>query len=56
MLAPSTVEAEDSDKAEGSVNERPMDSDDIQANIESIIRPTDSADGKYIISFLLHIS
>lgn len=46
VIAPGTEEAEETAQTEGATNERPMDPDDIQANIESIERPKGVIEGK----------
>ena len=48
LLAPGTEDAEEAANQEGPTNEREMDPEDIQANIDSIIRPTDASEGKHI--------
>ena len=46
LLAPATEDAEEAAHEEGPSNEREMDPEDIQANIESIVRPTEASEGK----------
>ena len=48
LLAPGTEEAEEAANIEGAVNERPMDPDDIQANIQSIVHPTAEVEGLFL--------
>ena len=50
LLAPGTEDAEEAANQEGPTNEREMDPEDIQANIDSIVRPTDASEGKHISS------
>ena len=50
LLAPGTEDAEEAANQEGPTNEREMDPEDIQANIDSIVRPTDATEGKHINS------
>ena len=45
LLAPGTEDAEEAAHAEGPSNERQMDPEDLQANIDSIVRPTDASEG-----------
>ena len=47
LLAPTTEEAEEAALDEGPSNERHMDPEDIQANIDSIVRPSDASEGKF---------
>ena len=46
LLAPGTEEAEEAANVEGPIDERPMDPDDIQANVDSIVRPSNTAEGE----------
>ena len=46
LLAPATEDAEEAANEEGPSNEREMDPEDLQANIDSIVRPTDASEGE----------